>query len=59
MLNPAVDDDFIPIFYNNLFIFINVYYVLRWQLDRQVRALGLEIGFETLEKGSRRVRDRS
>jgi hypothetical protein len=35
VLSPTVEDDLIPVFYNILFIVINTYYVLRWQLDRQ------------------------
>lgn len=32
---PDVANDFIPVFYNSLFIVINSYYVLRWQLGKQ------------------------
>jgi len=35
VLSPTLEDDLIPVFYNILFVIINLYYVLRWQLDRQ------------------------
>lgn len=38
--NVSVANDAIPVFYNVLFVIINLYYVMRWQLSKQIISFG-------------------